>query len=309
MQTILGSGGAIGKDLAKDLLRYTAQVRLVSRTPQKVNETDELIAADLTKKEDADRAVAGSDIAYLTVGLPYRIAVWQRNWVPLMRNVIEACRRHDTKLVFFDNVYMYAPSAIPHMTEEAPVGPASKKGQVRKEVAELLLEAVDKGEVQGLIARSADFYGPGVENSVIVETVFKPFAKGQKANWMGKADKVHSFTFTPDAAKATAMLGNTENAYGQVWHLPTRPDPPTGREWIEAIAREMGVEPRYREVGSFMLKLMGLFVPEMREMPEMLYQNTQDYVFDSSKFDKHFGFTPTAYEQGIKEVVAALEKS
>lgn len=309
MQTILGSGGAIGKDLAKDLLRYTAQVRLVSRTPQKVNETDELIAADLTKKEDADRAVAGSDIAYLTVGLPYRIAVWQRNWVPLMRNVIEACRRHDTKLVFFDNVYMYAPSAIPHMTEEAPVGPASKKGQVRKEVAELLLEAVDKGEVQGLIARSADFYGPGVENSVIVETVFKPFAKGQKANWMGKADKVHSFTFTPDAAKATAMLGNTENAYGQVWHLPTRPDPPIGREWIEAIAREMGVEPRYREVGSFMLKLMGLFVPEMREMPEMLYQNTQDYVFDSSKFDKHFGFTPTAYEQGIKEVVAALEKS
>jgi nucleoside-diphosphate-sugar epimerase len=309
MQTILGSGGAIGKDLAKDLLRYTPQVRLVSRTPQKVNETDELIAADLTKKEDADRAVAGSDIAYLTVGLPYRIAVWQRNWVPLMRNVIEACRRHDTKLVFFDNVYMYAPSAIPHMTEEAPAGPASKKGQVRKEVAELLLEAVDKGEVQGLIARSADFYGPGVEDSVIVETVFKPFAKGQKANWMGKADKVHSFTFTPDAAKATAMLGNTENAYGQVWHLPTRPDPPTGREWIEAIAREMGVEPRYREVGSFMLKLMGLFVPEMREMPEMLYQNTQDYVFDSSKFDKHFGFTPTAYEQGIKEVVAALEKS
>ncbi len=309
MQTILGSGGAIGKDLAKDLLRYTPQVRLVSRTPQKVNETDELIAADLTKKEDADRAVAGSDIAYLTVGLPYRIAVWQRNWVPLMRNVIEACRRHDTKLVFFDNVYMYAPSAIPHMTEEAPVGPSSKKGQVRKEVAGLLLEAVDKGEIQGLIARSADFYGPGVENSVIVETVFKPFAKGRKANWMGKADKVHSFTYTPDAAKATAMLGNTENAYGQVWHLPTRPDPPTGKEWIEAIAREMGVEARYREVGSFMLKLMGLFVPEMREMPEMLYQNTQDYVFDSSKFDQHFGFTPTAYEQGIKEVVAAMEKS
>jgi len=262
--------------------------------------------------------LAQEPLLWLTVTLAaYVIANWTSDRLgrhPLAGvadrgNVIEACRRHDTKLVFFDNVYMYAPSAIPHMTEEAPVGPASKKGQVRKEVAELLLEAVDKGEVQGLIARSADFYGPGVENSVIVETVFKPFAKGQKANWMGKADKVHSFTFTPDAAKATAMLGNTENAYGQVWHLPTRPDPPTGREWIEAIAREMGVEPRYREVGSFMLKLMGLFVPEMREMPEMLYQNTQDYVFDSSKFDKHFGFTPTAYEQGIKEVVAALEKS
>ena len=42
MQTILGSGGAIGISLAKELMNYTNQIRLVSRNPKKVNETDEL---------------------------------------------------------------------------------------------------------------------------------------------------------------------------------------------------------------------------------------------------------------------------
>lgn len=42
MQTILGAGGAIGIDLAKELLAYTDKIRLVSRNPVKVNAGDEL---------------------------------------------------------------------------------------------------------------------------------------------------------------------------------------------------------------------------------------------------------------------------
>jgi len=37
MQVILGAGGTIGKDLAKELINYTPKVRLVSRNPQKIN--------------------------------------------------------------------------------------------------------------------------------------------------------------------------------------------------------------------------------------------------------------------------------
>ena len=33
MQTILGSGGAIGVQLAKELTKYTNEIRLVSRNP------------------------------------------------------------------------------------------------------------------------------------------------------------------------------------------------------------------------------------------------------------------------------------
>ncbi|MEO7048046.1 MAG: NAD(P)H-binding protein, partial [Ferruginibacter sp.] len=108
MQTILGSGGAIGSPLAKELLNYTKHIRLVARNPKKVNETDELVKADLTNADDVDKAVAGSDVVYLTVGLPYKLSIWEQQWPLVMKNVIEACKKHRAKLVFLDNVYMYA---------------------------------------------------------------------------------------------------------------------------------------------------------------------------------------------------------
>ncbi|WP_220101230.1 hypothetical protein [Chitinophaga oryzae] len=48
MQTILGANGQIAEELAKELKRkYTSDIRLVSRHPRKVNDTDTLLAANL----------------------------------------------------------------------------------------------------------------------------------------------------------------------------------------------------------------------------------------------------------------------
>ena len=79
MQTILGSGGAIGIELAKALTKYTNEIRLVSRHPEKVNSRDELFAGDLLNKEELNKAVAGSSIVYVTVGFPYNLKVWKEN--------------------------------------------------------------------------------------------------------------------------------------------------------------------------------------------------------------------------------------
>ena len=103
--------------------------------------------------------------------------------------------------------------------------------------------------------------------------------------------------------KATAILGNTESADNQVWHLPTASNPLTGKEWIEAIAKEMGVEPKFQVVSKFLVQIIGLFVPIMRETVEMMYQYDRDYVFDSSKYEKKFDYKPTPYLEGIRNVV------
>lgn len=304
MQTILGAGGTIGVELARLLPQYTDQVRLVSRKPQKVTGREELCTADLTSKEDVLRAVAGSEVAYLTVGLPYSAAVWEAQWPLVMDNVLAACKEHRCKLVFFDNVYMYDPDHMHAMDEHTPVRPTSRKGKVRAAIAARLLDSAAKGDVNALIARSADFYGPGIErNGMVREMIFKKLASGEKANWLCSFDRVHSVTYTPDAAAATALLGNTGDAYGQVWHLPTAADPPTGKEWIEMIARELGVAPRRQLAPKFLVRLMGLFMPLMKELVEMLYQYDRDYVFKSDKFEKRFGMVPTSYAHGIKTIV------
>jgi nucleoside-diphosphate-sugar epimerase len=306
MQTILGAGGAIGIPLAKELKAYTNKVRLVARNPQQVNGDDELVKADLTLADDVDRAVNGSDIVYLMAGLKYDIKVWKRDWPVVMSNIINACLKHNASLVFLDNVYMYAPSEIPHMTEQSRIAPASKKGQVRTTLQEMIFHAIQDRGLKALIARSADFYGPAVKNSPLNITVLEKLQKNQKAFWQIDAGKVHSFTYTPDAAKATAILGNTPNAYGEVWHLPTSSERLTGKEFIEKVAKEMNVEPRYYILSGFMIGLVGLFVPLVKELKEMTYQYDREYVFDSSKFEKRFSFKPVSYSEGIKAMVQAL---
>jgi nucleoside-diphosphate-sugar epimerase len=305
MQTILGAGGPIGTELAKALKMYTDTIRIVSRNPKKINDSDELFPADLTNAAEVDKAIEGSDIVYLTVGFEYKLKVWQKNWPKLMSVVIESCKRHKAKLVFFDNIYMYDKSEIPHMTEKSRINPSSKKGKVRAEIAQMILNEIEKGTLNGLIARSADFYGPNANNN-ITQIIIDNFKKGKKANWLAKADKIHNFTYTPDAGKATALLGNTPDAYNQVWHLPSSHEKITGKQWIEAIAKEMNVMPKYQVLPVWLMSILGIFMPPIKELKDIAYQSDRDYFFDSSKFEKRFEVNPTPFETGIRETVKSF---
>ena len=305
MQTILGAGGSIGRELAKELTRYSTRIRLVSRHPQKINDTDEIMAADLLDAGAVDKAVQGSEIVYLVAGLQYRTKTWQQQWPVVMAHVIAACIRHKSKLIFFDNIYMYDPSRIAHMNEETPINPSSNKGKVRATILQQLMTAIESGDLSGMVVRSADFYGPATNASMLMETVYKNLAKGKKAFCIGDAEAIHSYTFIPDAARATALLGNTPSAYSQVWHLPTDPQKLKGKEYVELFEKEMGTNLGYRTISKTLISLMGLFNPLMRELKEMMYQFDRDYYFDSSKFRNAFPqFNTTTYQEGIKETIS-----
>lgn len=305
MQVILGSGGDIGTHVAKELKKYDTSIRLVSRNPVRVNEGDELVIGNLLNIEHVSNAVKGASIAYVTIGLPYSFSVWKANWPVIMQNVIETCVQHKCKLVFFDNVYMYPKNSTPHMTEDIPLQPETKKGAIRAQLVSMIWTAQKEKGLEALIARSADFYGPGSKNSFLKIGVIDNFKKGKKAFWMGDVSKKHSFTYTPDAAYATALLGNTPSAFGKTWHLPTSHQQLTGKEFIERIAGHMNIAPRYYIFKKWMAKVLGIFSPILRELPEMQYQYEQDYFFDSSKFEREFNFIPTTYEKGIENTIAA----
>ncbi|MBK8080180.1 MAG: NAD-dependent epimerase/dehydratase family protein [Saprospiraceae bacterium] len=307
MQTILGSGGAIGIPLAKELKKYTDQIRLVSRNPKKINETDELFQIDLNDFSQIDTAIAGSEVVYVVIGFEYKLSVWQKIWPSFMKAVIDACKKHKAKLVFFDNVYMYDTSAIPHMTENSPIHAPSKKGVVRQQLHEMIMQEVEKNTLTALIARSADFYGPDNKSSALNMMVVDNFMKGKKAQAFGNINKIHTYTFTPDAAKATAILGNTNDAFNQVWHVPTTKEKLTNQEWIQLIANELGVEAKIQTIPVWMIKILGWFIPVMKEFPEMIYQYEQDYFFDSSKFEKRFGILATPPGEGIKILIENLK--
>ena len=299
MQTILGANGTIGNELSKHLAGYTKEIRQVSRNPKKINSSDQTVSADLLDYAQTEQAVAGSEIVYLTAGLKYNAKVWRIQWPKVMRNAIDACKKHNAKLVFFDNVYAYG-HVVGRMTEETPFNPNSRKGEVRAKIATMLLEEMRSKNITGMIVRSADFYGPHVLQSITHTTVTQRLKKGKSAQWIGDANTIHSFTYTPDAGRTLAILGNSPHAYNQTWHALTSKENITGQDYVKLACKSL--QRPYNgltNLSKFNIRLLGLFVPVLREFVEMMYQFESDYIFDSSKIEESFQIKPTPYNEGI----------
>ncbi len=308
MQVILGSGGAIGTPLATALAQYTDQVRLCSRSPhampQVAGTTYTHVPTDLLDAAAVLRAVEGTEVAYICPGLPYETKVWQRDWPLLIDNVIAACTKTGMRVAFFDNVYAYAKTAYAHMTEASPMEPPSQKGKVRKAVLDKLWAANNAGDIQLTVARAADFYGPGVKAGYVNLVIIDKLVAGSAAQWLGDPDAVHSFTYTPDAGRDFALLGNAGEAYGKSWHLPTAPNPWTGRQWTTRTAKLLGAKDKLSVLPQWLFWLIGRFNGQLGEIYEVRDQQLVPYVFDSSRFERAFGVEATSYEAGLAASVA-----
>ena len=304
MHTILGANGTIARELSLALASFSSDIRQVSRNPCKVNSGDETVVADLLDGRATANAVSGSKVVYLVAGLQYNLAVWQEQWPRVMRNVIAACKQHGARLVFFDNVYAYG-RVHGVMTEETPFNSVSKKGEIRAKIATLLLDEMRSGNLQAMITRSADFYGPNAVQSFPHATAFQRLKAGKAPQWIGNPNAVHTFTFTPDASHAVAVLAQSPEAYGQTWHLPTTKEPLTGEGFVRLACELAGRPCKLQVPPRWMLKLLGIFMPVLRENEEMMYQFEHDYRFDSSKIEAAFGMQPTPYSRGIDACLRA----
>jgi len=303
IHTILGAGGNIANALVPALAARSLPLRLVGRHPASISGA-ETRKADLTHQQETIDAVAGSSVVYLLAGLKYDHKLWAEAWPRIIDNAIEACKQARARLIFFDNVYMYGRVRGP-MTEQTPYNPSSKKGETRALIAGTVEREWKSGSLTAMIARSADFYGPGAKNGIPNAMVFDPMNQGKTPMCLVSDALPHSYTYVPDAAQSLVALAESESAWNQVWHLPTAPQPLTGREFITATAEAMSQPAKYRILSRPMVKLVGWFNPIVGEVYEMLYQNDSPYLFDSSKYARAFGFAGTPYAEGIRATAAS----
>lgn len=300
MQTILGASGQIGRELALALKRdFTDDIRLVSRNPRKVNDTDRLHRANLLDARETLQAVAGSSLVYLTAGLPMDTKLWVEQWPIIMKNVIDACAAQGARLVHFDNTYMYPQTEAPQ-TETTPFSPHGEKGRIRAAMANDLLEAIGQKRLSGMICRAPEFYGPGKTQSITNSAVLEPLLQDRPARVFLRDDTLRSLVYTPDASRAMALLGNTSDAYDQTWHLPCDDDRLTYRGLIDLAARQFNTASRYTVLKRWQLRLAGLFSQPIRDAAELLPRYASDNIFLSDKFKARFpDFQITPIRDGL----------
>ena len=300
LHVVLGASGGIGNILAQELAAQSKRVRAVNRRGKaNLPANVEIVCGDALNAESIRAACADASVIYNCVNVPY--PEWEAKFPPMMKIISEAASAAKAKLIFADNLYMYGPTNGP-MTEDSPYNAHGHKGQLRARMANELMDAHRTGKVRVAIGRASDYYGPGALNAIAGKDLFTAVLAGKKAMWAGSLDQPHTMTFTKDFAKGLTVLGERDEALGQVWHIPGV-GPITGREFMQLAFEIAGTKPQLGAYSRLMIRLAGLFSPMIREVDEVLYEFENPYIVSGDKFAKAFGAIGTPHKQAIKETV------
>jgi nucleoside-diphosphate-sugar epimerase len=249
-------------------------------------------AGDATDVEFTTRVTAGADVVYFCLNASH-YGKWDVEFPPLQRGVVAGARATNARLVVLDNLYSYGPTGGRPLVESMPPHPTSSKAATRAAMTDELLAVPDLDVV---IGRASDYFGPGTTQSALGESVFGRAIAGKRAQVMGKPTTPHSYSYTPDVARALVTLGLAPEATG-VWHLPIA-ETRTTREIVDRVYELADQRPRLIAAGATALRLFG-----MREYLHTLYQFTDPWIVDDSKLRAAFGDLSTPLDDALASTV------
>ncbi|MBK9925844.1 MAG: NAD(P)H-binding protein [Anaerolineales bacterium] len=301
---ILGTG-AIGRAIAEELIKRGESVRMVNRSGkmEEIPAGVEVKASDLYDQAQVKEVTRGAKVVYQAAQPNYH--EWVEKFPSFQKSIIDGLTGSDAKLVMVENLYMYGDTNGTPLTEDMPHNAHTRKGKVRSEISKAAFQAHRAGKVRVTAGRGSDFFGAwGLPTAAMGERTFYPLLNGKAVGLVGDIDAPHTHTYIPDFGKALVTLGERDEAYGQAWHVPNDNPRVTQREMVKMIAEAAGVEPKISAMGKGMMWFGGLFIPEAKEMVEMMYEFEKPFIVDSSKFEKAFGIKATPMREAIKTTVA-----
>ena len=243
--------GPVGLAVMDELVGKGKRVRMVNRSGRaSVPEGVEVIGGDAADPTFTRGASEGASVVYFALNPPYD--KWPELFPGLQAGVLEGAASAGAKLVAVENLYMYGPTGGRPLTEDLPYAPNTRKGRVRARMSRELMEAHTSGKVQVAIGRASDFFGPSVLASAAGEQVFGRAVAGKSAQVAGDPDQPHTYTYSPDIGRGLVILGEREEALGQVWHLPS-PETVSTRRLVEMIFEEVGKPARVQAAPKILL--------------------------------------------------------
>jgi nucleoside-diphosphate-sugar epimerase len=299
LHVVLGAG-PLGRAVAREALSRGHAVRIVSRSGAKLNGV-EAVKSNAADQAAARAACAGASVVYQCASPPYHL--WVEEFPPIQAGAIAGAAAAGAVLVAAENLYMYGP-VDGELTEDRPMRPNSRKGEVRARLARALLGAHAAGVVRTTAGRAPDFFGPEVRQSELGDRFFAPLLKGAAAQTVGNPDQPHVFCYIRDFAAALVTLGEDERSLGKAWHVPSAPA--VSMRTIASLVAETAGLPsaKIAKVPTIILRLVGLFRPEVAEVPEMLYQFDRPFLVSHARYAAVFGSNVTPLADSLAETVA-----
>jgi nucleoside-diphosphate-sugar epimerase len=259
---------------------------------------------DATDADFCRAAAAGASTVYHCMNPPYSARIWAEVVPKYIDNLIASAAASKARLVVLESVYMLGRTGGRPMNEDTPMKPCSRKGEIRAREVERLFEAHRRGEVRATAGRASDFYGPGATTSHLGDEFWKPVIAGGRGRVLVNPDAIHTYHYVPDVAEGLAMLGTAgDDAYGRPWMLPCTPAK-SMRTLVERCARYLGRDIGIAAMPRWGTKALGVFIPMLREIDEMLYQWDEPFVIDDSRFRAAFHLEPVEPGRAAADTVA-----
>ncbi|WP_046376308.1 NAD(P)H-binding protein [Spirosoma radiotolerans] len=310
---VLGATGSIGYAVTENLLARHLPITILVRNRAKAEAlfgdqgTLTIIEGDVQDAGLLNRIAIGKDFIFHGINYPYD--KWFGNMDEATRKVIDAAQQTHSTIIFPGNVYNFGLATEPIREDSLP-NPCTRKGQLRVEIEAMLEQAARAGKCRILNVRLPDFWGPNVLNEG-VKPIFENALEGKALPWIVNADIPHQSVYTKDAAEITVRLllrawaGQPQTPTGsyEVWNYGGT-TVSSMRAWFGQIGSVAGTSPKTRVYSRFLISVLGLFMPVMREVKEMLYLYENTVLLDDQKVLALFpDFQPTPMKQALAETL------
>lgn len=304
---ILGFTGGIGRAVALALSKRNIPIKVLVRDSGKAKKYTEglkdvdMILGDASKPEDLDTVFKDVSVVHYCINVPYN--KWEENALRLLKNCVDAAVKHNVKLVFPGNVYVYGHAKRNPVDEKHPHAAHTNKGQIRMEMEEMLALAKQDEGMDYTIVRMPDFYGPFVVNT-FSEQLYINAIKGKSMQWIGDLDVPVELIFIEDGGEAMVTAALSEKSNGEVFNIPGAGET-TARKYLQEIATQAESKSKPGTLNSdLVFSLVGLFNPIVKEVKEMLYLKREKLILNGAKYSTMIGELPaTDYTTGIKKTL------
>jgi nucleoside-diphosphate-sugar epimerase len=299
---VLGVNGHIGRVVAEAFVAAGWTVSGMARQDKHKTPGVRFVAGNSDSVDDMRRAIGGIDLVVNALNLPY--ASWDKGRMEAqMGRVLAALGTSGKTMLFPGNIYNFNQTDRV-MTPDTPHRPQTPRGAIRVRVEAMFRDAALRGDIQAIILRAGDYFGPNNTGDWFDQAILREAAKGRVAT-MGAKGVGHAWAYLPDLARAFEAVAAVRRTLGahETFHFGGHFVTP--EQMAAAIVR---TAPRPMTVSSFpliLLKLLGLFDPVTREVSKMDYQWRHPMELRDSRLEALLGSTfGTPFDEAIRATIA-----
>ena len=298
---VLGVSGHVGAAVATAFAEAGWDVAGMARTDRHPLAGVRFVKGDSDSVEDVRCAIGDAELVVNALNLPYD--KWFNGAMEAqMARVLEAMGKTGKTMLFPGNIYNYAADCDALTPDLAP-NPPTPRGAIRVRVEAMFEAAAARGDIQFIVLRAGDFFGPGTKMDWFDQIMMRE-VRGGKISVVGTPGVGHSWAYLPDLARAFEAVGSLRSTLGPLERFHFAGHHATPEQMGAAISKAAPAIMRTVMFRFWMLQVFGLFDPVVREIAKMRYIWQHPLKLSDPRLDALLGpkFN-TPFEQAIATTV------